>query len=67
VAVLTGKPRTATITAKTPVTVIEISSADLDRIALIYPDVRNVLQRFYEQRAQATVEAMVARIRSTDA
>jgi tetratricopeptide (TPR) repeat protein len=67
VAVLTGKPRTATITAETPVTVIEISSADLDRIAGIYPDVRNVLQRFYEQRAQATVEAMVARIRSVDA
>ena len=64
VAVLTGKPRTATIVAKTPVTVIEIASRDLDRIVGRFPEVKSVLQRFYEQRAQATVEAMVARMRS---
>jgi hypothetical protein len=63
VAVLTGKPRTATIVAKTPATVIEISGVDLDRIVAEYPDVRTVLQHFYEQRARATVEAMLARIR----
>ncbi len=67
VAVLTGKPRTATIVATTPVTVIEISAADLDRIARDFPDVRTVLQHFYERRAQATVEAMVARMRGRDA
>jgi cAMP-dependent protein kinase regulator len=63
VAVLTGKPRTATIVAKTPATVIEISGLDLDRIVAEYPDVRTVLHHFYEQRARATVEAMLARIR----
>jgi tetratricopeptide (TPR) repeat protein len=66
VSVLTGKPRTATIAARTPVTVIEISKKDLDRIAQQFPEVRTVLQRFYERRAQATVEAMLARIRGTN-
>jgi tetratricopeptide (TPR) repeat protein len=63
VAVLTGKPRTATIVATTPATVIEIAGEDLDRIVAEYPDVRTVMQHFYEQRARATVEAMVARMR----
>lgn len=67
VSVLTGKPRTATIVAKTPVTVIEISKRDLDRIARQFPDVRTVLQRFYERRAQATVEVMLARMRGGNA
>lgn len=67
VSVLTGKPRTATIVARTPVTVIEISSQDLDRIARQFPEVRTVLQRFYERRAQATVEAMLARLRGGNA
>jgi cAMP-dependent protein kinase regulator len=67
VAVLTGRPRTATIVAKSPVTVIEISSGDLDRIAEVYPDVRTVLRVFYERRAHATVEAMVSRMRGGDA
>lgn len=67
VSVLTGKPRTATIVARTPVTVIEIAKKDLDRIARQFPDVRTVLQRFYERRAQATVEVMLARMRGGNA
>lgn len=63
VSVLTGKPRTATIVARTPVTVIEISKKDMDRIAGQFPDVRTVLERFYERRAKATVEAMLSRLR----
>jgi CRP-like cAMP-binding protein len=63
VSVLTGKPRTATIVARNGVTVIEISSRDLDQIAAEHPQVRSVLQRFYEKRAQATVEAVIARMR----
>jgi len=67
VSVLTGKPRTATIVATSPVTVIEIYREDLDQIAASYPEVRAVLLRFYERRAQATVEAMIARMRGGDA
>jgi CRP-like cAMP-binding protein len=67
VAVLTGRPRTATIVATSTVTVIEISRDDLDRIAAQHPKVREVLQRFYEKRAQATVEAMIGRMRGSGA
>jgi tetratricopeptide (TPR) repeat protein len=67
VAVLTGKPRTATIVATSAVTVIEIYREDLDQIATRFPEVRRVLQRFYEQRAQATVEAVLARMRNGNA
>ena len=63
VAVLTGKPRTATIEARSAVTLIEVSRHDLDQIAAAHPEVRSVLQRFYEKRAQATVEAVLARMR----
>jgi CRP-like cAMP-binding protein len=67
VAVLTGKPRTATIVATKAVTVIEIYREDLDEIAAQYPEVRAVLQRFYERRAQATVEAVITRMRGANA
>jgi hypothetical protein len=67
VAVLTGRPRTATILAKEPVTVIEITRADIDRVARDHPEVRTVLERFYQQRAQATVETMLSHLRSTHA
>lgn len=67
VAVLTGRPRTATIVATSAVTVIEIYREDLDQIATRFPEVRRVLQRFYEQRAQATVEAVLARMRNGNA
>ncbi|HVN77325.1 MAG TPA: cyclic nucleotide-binding domain-containing protein [Thermoanaerobaculaceae bacterium] len=67
VSVLTGRPRTATIVATNSVTVIEIYRDDLDQIAAQYPEVRAVLQRFYERRAQATVEAVIARMRGDDA
>jgi tetratricopeptide (TPR) repeat protein len=63
VAVLTGKPRTATIVAETPVTLIEISRPELERIAQEFPEINDVLKRFYEQRAQAAVDAMLARLR----
>jgi Cyclic nucleotide-binding domain len=63
VAVLTGRPRTATIVAQTPVTAIEITREDLDHIAARFPEVKDVLRRFYERRARATVEAMLSRLR----
>lgn len=67
VAALTGKPRTATIVATKAVTVIEIYREDLDQIATQYPEVRTVLRRFYERRAQATAEAVITRMRGGNA
>jgi hypothetical protein len=67
VAVLTGRPRTATIIAKEAVTVIEISRENLERIVAAHPEVRDVLERFYQQRAHATVEAMLSHLRRSHA
>jgi cAMP-dependent protein kinase regulator len=65
VSLLTGKPRTATITASTEITAIELDSVSLDRIAEGHPEVRKVLEDFYERRAKDTVEAVIKRIRET--
>jgi hypothetical protein len=66
VGLLTGRPRTATIVAVVATTVIEIAKQDLDAIAIGHPEVETVLRTFYEQRAQATVEAVIARMRAHD-
>ncbi len=63
VSMLTGKPRTATITAKTPVVAIELTKQDVDRIAKEHPEVHTVLEDFYTRRAQETVEAVIRRMR----
>jgi len=64
VSLLTGKPRTATITAKSVVNAIELTKSAVDGIATEYPEVREVLNDFYESRAQATVEAVIQRMRA---
>ncbi len=63
VAVLTGKPRTATVVAQTDVAVIEISRATLAELQQRHPQVQQVLERFYQERVNATVELMLARLR----
>ena len=65
VSVLTGKPRTATITAKSPVTAIELTKEDVDRISAEYPEVPKILEEFYNRRAQLTVEAVITRLRGS--
>ena len=64
VSVLTGKPRTATITAKTAVLAIELTKESVDRIGAEHPEVRAVLEEFYQRRAHETVEAVIRRMRS---
>jgi hypothetical protein len=50
ISVLSGSPRTATVVAATPCEMLELDRATLDGITAQYPRVREVLQRFYEQR-----------------
>ena len=59
IAVLTGKPRTATITAAAPCEVLELDRSSLDAITATHPRVREMLKQFHEQRAQDTVQAMI--------
>jgi cAMP-dependent protein kinase regulator len=59
ISVLTGKPRTATLTAATACEVLELDKATLDGITQTHPHVLEVLKRFHEARAQDTVEAII--------
>ncbi len=64
VSLLSGKPRTATITARTKVTAIELDRASVDRIAENHPEVMKVLEDFCERRAKDAVEAVMRRLRN---
>jgi cAMP-dependent protein kinase regulator len=59
VSVLTGKPRTATITASQRTELLRLDRDRLDSVLEKYPDVRKVLDNFYKKRAKHTVEAMI--------
>lgn len=59
VSVLTGKPRTATITASQPTALLRLDKDKLDNALAKHPDVRKVLDDFYQKRAKHTVEAMI--------
>jgi hypothetical protein len=59
IAALTGRPRTATITAATPCELLELDRTTLDSITARHPRVREILKQFHEQRAQDTVQAMI--------
>jgi len=61
VSVLTGKPRTATITAASDVEVLELDKKTLDSISQTHPRVREVLEQFQKQRAQDAVEAVLSK------
>jgi hypothetical protein len=56
ISILTGGPRTATVTAVTPLDVLELDKATLDEITKTHPRVRDVLQEFYSLRARHTAE-----------
>ena len=57
ISVLTGSPRTATVVAASPCEMLELDRATLDGITAAHPRVREVLQRFYEQRVATTADA----------
>jgi CRP-like cAMP-binding protein len=59
VSVLTGKPRTATITASQRTELLRLDKEKLDGVLSKHPGIRNVLDEFYKKRAEHTVEAMI--------
>lgn len=59
VSVLTGKPRTATITASQRSELLRLDKEKLDHALSRYPGIRKVLTDFYKKRAEHTVEAMI--------
>jgi len=59
VALLTGRPRTATIHAQGPVELMELSRANFDVISDEFPNVRKVVEDYMRERAKATIEVLV--------
>lgn len=59
VSVLTGKPRTATITASQRTELLRLDKSKLDGVLSKHPGIRKVLDEFYKKRAAHTVEAMI--------
>jgi hypothetical protein len=56
ISVLSGKARSATVTAATHCEMLELDRATLDQITASYPHVRQVLEDFYLARALNTAE-----------
>lgn len=59
IALLTGKPRTATIITNTDSELLELTKEDYEKIIARYPNVKKVVEEFHLQRTYKTVEAMV--------
>jgi cAMP-dependent protein kinase regulator len=66
VALLTGKPRTATITCVEETEVLELTREDLEELEGRHPRIRQVIQDFYEKRVEDTVESMLDAVRLPD-
>ena len=60
IAVLTGKPRTATLTAAIDCECLVLSRDALDEITKTHPGVREVLKKFQKERALSTVQAIMS-------
>lgn len=67
VSVLTGKPRTATITAGQRTELLRLDKSKLDNALAKYPGIRRVLDDFYKRRAKHTVEAMIENLKKKGA
>src|SRR5438309_10742465 len=59
VSVLTGKPRTATITASQPTALLRLDKEKLDNALAKYPGVRKVLDAFNKKPANDTVVSLI--------
>jgi hypothetical protein len=59
ISILTGQPRSATITTATPAELLELSRESLDSIIRTHPRVKQVLEEFHARRADSTVEASI--------
>ena len=59
IALLTGKPRTATIITNSTSELLELTRDDYEKIIEQYPNVKKVVEEFHLQRTYQTVEAMI--------
>lgn len=63
VAYITGKPRTATIVALEDTEVLEFEKSAMDEIINLFPEVRIIMEKYYVERANKTVEAFLETVK----
>jgi len=63
VSLLTGRPRTATVTALTDVDLLRLDRAAVNKLRELHPGIEASLSEFHRRRAEKTVEALVERMR----
>jgi len=61
IALLTDKPRTATVTASEKTEVMELTRADFDEISGRFPSVRRIAKAYQKQRVQDTIRILLSR------
>ncbi|MDQ7010456.1 MAG: cyclic nucleotide-binding domain-containing protein [Mariprofundaceae bacterium] len=61
VALLTDKPRTATVVANERVELMELTREDFDEIVAIHPTVRKIVEAYQKQRVQDTIKTLMKR------
>lgn len=64
VALLTGRPRTATVSALTEAELLALDRATVDKLRARHPKIDASLTEFHSRRAERTVEALVERMLS---
>lgn len=63
VAYITGKPRTATIVALEDTEVLEFEKSAMDEIISKFPNVKDIMNKYYLERANKTVEAFLNEVK----
>jgi len=61
VALLTDKPRTATVVAKDALELMELTREDFNAITLEYPSVRSIVEQYQKKRVQDTIKTLMQR------
>ena len=67
ISTLSGRPRSATVTASSPCELLELDRPTLDQIARTHPHVADVLEEFYIRRASSPEAAAVRAVPLDDA